>query len=198
MKHYGIGELRQNIEEVGFLPIDKMVFTEIEGRPKEYYCLEGNRRLAAIKWLLEDYESGEVSIRPEILDSVKELEIYVLEEAKDVHRAQEIIQGIRHMSGVRDWRPYQKAKVINELISEGRTVSEIAKMFGTNSQTVMRYYRAFLACQEFRGDETYGQHWNVELFRMFDDVMRRPRLRNDWLGWDESSRIFKRDSYSPE
>ena len=191
MKHYGIRELMQNIEEVGFLPIDKMVFAEIEDKPNEYYSLEGNRRLAAIKWLLEDQEAGEVDIRPEVIDSIKELEIYVLEESKDVQKAQEIIQGIRHMSGVRDWRPYQKAKVINDLISEGKTASEIARMFGTNSQTVMRYYRAFLACEKFREDETYGQHWNVELFRMFDDVMRRPRLRNDWLGWDVESKTFK-------
>jgi hypothetical protein len=191
MKNYGIKELRDNIEEVGFLPIDKMVFAEIEGCPNEYYCLEGNRRLAAIKWLLEDQEAGEVDIGIDILPSIKKIDVYVLEEARDINKAQEIIQGIRHMSGVRDWRPYQKAKVINELISEGKTSSEIGRMFGTNSQTVMRYYRAFLACEEFRKDSIYGQHWSVELFRMFDDVMRRPRLRNDWLGWDEESGSFK-------
>jgi hypothetical protein len=55
----------------------------------------------------------------------------------------------------------------------------------------MRYYRAFLAFETFKEDETYGQYWNVEMFRMFDDVMRRPRLRNDWLGWSEETKSFK-------
>ncbi|MBI4303720.1 MAG: hypothetical protein HY665_05235 [Chloroflexi bacterium] len=191
MKNYGIGDLRDNIAEVGFLPIDKMVFAEIEGRPNEYYALEGNRRLAAVKWLLDDHEAGEVVLRPEILDSLKSLEVYVLVDVKDLQRAQEIIQGIRHMSGIRDWRPYQKAKVYAGLISEGETADKIGRMFGTNTQTVMRYYRAFLAFEEFKNDDTYGQYWDVELFRMFDDVMRRPRLRVDWLGWDETQRKFK-------
>lgn len=191
MKNYGIEDLKNNIEEVGFLPIDKMVFAKIEGRPNEYYAMEGNRRLAAIKWLLQDYEAEGVALRPEVLDSIKNLEVYILVGASDLERAQNFIQGIRHMSGVRDWRPYQKAKVYNELLSEGKTANEIAKMFGTNTQTVMRFYRAFLACQEFQNDDTYGQYWDIELFRMFDDVMRRPRLRNDWLGWDEDLKKFK-------
>lgn len=191
MKKYGLKDLRDNIEEVGFLPIDKMVFTEIEGKLNEYYALEGNRRLAAIKWLLEDHEAGEVVLKQEILNTLKELEIYVLTDVEDSQRAQNIIQGIRHMSGIRDWRPYQKAKVYNELILEGKMAGEIARMFGTNAPMVMRYYKAFLACREFQNDETYGQHWDVELFRMFDDVMRRPRLRSDWLGWDESTGKFK-------
>lgn len=191
MKNYGIGDLRDNIEEVGFLPIDKMVFAEIDGKPNEYYAIEGNRRLAAIKWLLQEHEAEGVILRPEILDSVKNLEVYILVDADDLQRAQNFIQGIRHMAGVRDWRPYQKAKVYNELILEGKTANEIARMFGTNAQTVMRYYRGFLACQEFRDDDTYGQYWDVELFRMFDEVMRRPRLRKDWLGWDENERKFK-------
>jgi hypothetical protein len=191
MKNYGIEDLRNNIEEVGFLPIDKMVVAEIEGSPDEYYAIEGNRRLAAIKWLLQDHEAEGLALRPEILESIKNLEVYVLVDASDLERSQNFIQGIRHMSGVRDWRPYQKAKVYNELISEGKAANEIAKMFGTNTPTVMRYYRAFLACQEFQSDDTYGQHWDVELFRMFDDVMRRPRLRNDWLGWDEDLKKFK-------
>ncbi len=190
MENYGIKELKQNIEQVGFLPIDKMVFAQIEDWSNEYYCLEGNRRLAAIKWLLEDYDLGEVEIKPGILKTIKLLHVYILKESKDFKKAQEIIQGIRHMSGVRDWRPYQKAKVINGLISEGKEKQEIAKMFGTNSQTVMRYYRAFLACQDFINNENYGQFWNMELFRMFDDVMKRPRLRNEWLGWDDASKTF--------
>ncbi len=191
MRNYGIEDLRDNIEEVGFLPIDKMVFAEIEGSPNEYYAIEGNRRLAAIKWLLQEREAEGVVLRPEILDSIKNLEVYILVDASDLQRAQNLLQGIRHMAGVRDWRPYQKAKVYDELISEGKTPSEIGRMFGTNAQNVMRYYRGFLACQEFQSDDIYAQYWEVELFRMFDEVMRRPRLRMDWLGWDENERKFK-------
>jgi hypothetical protein len=191
MKKYGIKELRENIEEVGFLPIDKMVFAEIEGKPNEYFAIEGNRRLAAIKWLLNEYEAGEVTVKPEILATVEEIEVYILEQVSDLRRTQNLLQGIRHMSGIRDWRPYQKAKLVDQLMSEGKTPSEIARMFGTSTQTVMRLYRTFLVFEEFRNDETYGEHWNAELFRMFDDVMRRPRLRNDWLGWDEEQRKFK-------
>jgi hypothetical protein len=191
MKGYGLLELKKNIQAVGFLPIDKMVFVEISGMPNEYYCLEGNRRLAAIKWLLEDQEAGEVEISAEIQDSLKELEVYVLEEVTDAQKAQQLIQGIRHMSGVRDWRPYQKAKVINGLITEGKTATEIGDLFGMTSTAVMRYYRAFLACETFISNDIFGQYWNIDLFRMFDDVMRRPRLRDDWLGWDEKEKVFK-------
>jgi hypothetical protein len=147
--------------------------------------------LAAIKWLLEDYEAGEANVDEQIIKGLKKLEVYVFEDSESTEKVQEIIQGIRHMSGIRDWRPYQKAKVINRLVAEGKTAGEIAKMFGTNSQTVMRFYRTFQACQEFQSDETYGQYWNVEMFRMFEDVIKRPRLRNDWLGWDEHSLKFK-------
>jgi len=190
MQNYGLNDLKANIEEVGFLPIDKMVFAEIAGLPDEYYCLEGNRRLACLRLIMQDCEAGEIDLRNDVIDSIATIEIYVLKEKDRADRAKNIIQGVRHMSGVKDWRPYQKAKLIDELIKDGKPLGEIAKMFGTNTQTVKRYFRGFCAFEQFRDDDTYGEFWHPELFRMFDDVIRRPRLRDEWLGWDEEKKQF--------
>jgi len=192
MKKYSIKELRENIEEVGFLPMDKMVFAEIKQHKNKFYCLEGNRRLAAIKWLLKDYQDGEASdVKEDIINKLQKLEVYILINAPDFRRAQHIIQGVRHMSGIKDWRPYQKAEVIFELINNGKKPNEISKMFGTNPQGVMKYYRSYLACQGYINDENYGQYWDIEMFRMFYDIIGRPRLRIDWLDWDEETKVFK-------
>ena len=64
MKDFGLIELRDNIRSVGYLPMDRIVIREwignktINNEKPKYVVIEGNRRVAALQWLIELHDKG--------------------------------------------------------------------------------------------------------------------------------------------
>jgi hypothetical protein len=70
-----------------------------------YVVIEGNRRLAAIKSLLEDHKNGEADLTEVVQASIREIPVLVIDEpelAKREHFAR-VLQGVRHLSSIRPW-----------------------------------------------------------------------------------------------
>ena len=106
--------LIKSILRIGFLPIDRVVVRL--WKDGKYVVVEGNRRIAAIKKILKDYERGRISLREDVLNSIKEIEVLVIDEEKrNIPVLQNLIQGIRHVQGVKGWGPYERAMMIKEL-----------------------------------------------------------------------------------
>jgi hypothetical protein len=63
MKEFDVSELRDNMKAVGFLPMDRIVIREWAGNKSSkenplYVVIEGNRRVTALKWLMELNDKG--------------------------------------------------------------------------------------------------------------------------------------------
>ena len=72
IRSHDVEKLRKNMEINGFLPIDQVIVRQL--KPKKYVVLEGNRRIAAAKQIIEIEQDG-VDINPECdeFDSVNKL-----------------------------------------------------------------------------------------------------------------------------
>lgn len=192
---YGIRELANSILRNGFLPLDRIVVAEIPENPGSYVVVEGNRRLAALRTVREQIHSGEVEaddLSEEYLttldESIAEIDCLVYT-GSDTDIAW-ILQGIRHLSGIRDWSPAQKAElVVKEIDEGGLKYRAVGEMLGMTAQQVGKYYRAFKALEQMRNHPDFGDRYDKSLFTLFDEAYSKIALRT-WLGWDDSRAEF--------
>src|SRR5665213_2252643 len=57
-RSFDLVQLKDSISTNGFVPLEQIVVTSYPADATKYVVVEGNRRVAAIKWLLEDNAAG--------------------------------------------------------------------------------------------------------------------------------------------
>ena len=105
---FEVTQLKDSIRTIGFLTVDRLVVIPLSD--SKYIVIEGNRRSGAIKSLLEDHKNGEADLTEEVQTSLRDIAVLVIDEpeiAKREHFAR-VLQGVRHLSGIRPWGPYQQ------------------------------------------------------------------------------------------
>lgn len=187
VKKYGANEIVESILSVGFLPIDYIVLEKIDER---YIVVEGNRRIAAIKTILGDFNRKEIQISDEILNGLVTIEALSIKKSGDIDKKKWILQGIRHVSGVRGWGPYQQAKLISELHDRHKmTFKEIGRTIGVHYNRVSTMLRAYYALEQMKSDENYKEFASADLFSHFEQAYIKTSIR-DWLSWDDTRKEY--------
>lgn len=191
---FELSSLKDSILTNGFVPLEQIVvekFDEIDGQP-QYLVIEGNRRAAAVKTLLKDFNEGTVEISPNVLLTLKQLPVIEIVGTDDERKEyQQTLMAIRHIAGIREWGPYQQAKLVVELYEGGgKTFGSVAQQIGISSREVARRYRASKALQQMEDDDEFGEFANPRLYAFFHEAVSQPKVR-DWLK-------FSDDSYSAE
>lgn len=194
---YGIEELHNSILRNGFLPLDRIVVRPLHDRENGYVVVEGNRRLAAIKLLRERIRDGliiEENISEEYLSNLlaqtEELSVLVYSgsHSSDISW---IFQGIRHIGGVRQWEPAQRAKLIADQYETGSySFTETGQKFGLSARSVGRLYRSYKALEQMRSDDEYGSQARNDYFSLFEEAYRNSNVRK-WLDWSETEFCFQ-------
>lgn len=184
----GLVQLKKSFLTNGFLPVERLVVRPYNVEGDKYLVLEGNRRLAALRWIAEDHEAG-VAVPPEILASLSAIPVVVVESNDDA-AFYESLMGVRHVSGIKQWGGYQRAKLVYTLKETHHLgSSEVADRLGMSAHEVNRRFRAFKALQQMRDDEGFGAFANPDMYPIFHEAVSLPVVR-EWLGWDETSGLF--------
>jgi ParB-like chromosome segregation protein Spo0J len=190
-----IHELADNIMRNGFLTLDRVVVRELAGVSGSYVVVEGNRRIAALKKLrdaIEDDLIDEENISDEYLErfriSTDEIEVLVYNGSE--HDIAWLLQGIRHISGIKAWKPAQRARLVAQQIDNGLSITAAGQKFGLSPQRAGRYYRAYKALEQMRSDEDFQSKAKNEYFTLFDEAYGNTTIRK-WLNWDETLNTFK-------
>lgn len=190
---FDVRELRDTIKTIGFLPMDRMVVRQwrgdTEGEPLRYVVIEGNRRLAAIRWLLDLHESGKETLDESQLTNLAKLECLLLDDRVAPEAAALILPGLRHVSGIKEWGPYQKARAVYVLRETGMSPQEVAQSLGLSTRAANSAYRCYQALERMKSDEEYGEFAEPKLYSYFEELLRKRNLK-DWLAWDEEEGAF--------
>lgn len=191
--------LRASIEQSGLLPIDRVVVrpTSLKTPDGEelFIVVEGNRRIAACKTLLEQHRVAEKSLSPEVLATIENPTVLVLDEpeAEKARLQQWVIQGVRHISGLKQWGAYQSARTIEAMISQlGYSEQEVAGALSISVQRVRRSLRVLAGLRQMSESEDYGEYSGPSFYTYFDEVLKRPAVRQ-WLGWSDQTNQFEQD-----
>ena len=130
--HYA-SELVDSLLENGFIDYEPLVVKRKNGR---FAVVEGNRRLAAIR---------EIRAHPERYEGRKSdldrIPVLVFPERPDPQFANEmrVYLGVRHLFGLRQWRPISKAKFLDRESKSSGGLDRVIKEVGLTKQQVRRF-----------------------------------------------------------
>ena len=149
MRNWVLDELAVSYLESGFWTHEALLVTqeELDGESR-LVVVEGNRRLAALKYLYAAVEKKDVPSKWKSL--VEGLEVpntlfdripYIL---VDSRQEIEAFLGFRHVTGIKEWNAEEKAQYIAQLIDkEGMTYRQVMRKIGSNTPTVCRNYISY-------------------------------------------------------
>jgi len=148
MKDWTLDELAVSFLQSGFWPQEALVVV----REKLYgkmvpVVIEGNRRLAALRYLRDAIEGRPASRKwadiaqakqppPRLFEWIPYIEVGSRNEV-------EAFLGFRHVTGIMEWRPAEKAQFIGRLVEEGFSYEEVMRKIGSKTPTVRQNYIAY-------------------------------------------------------
>lgn len=154
--------------------------------------VEGNRRLAALKlmlkairkeidpprWLRDRLEDSNFDEKHELFTAVPYL---IADSRADISA----YLGFRHVTGIKEWPPTEKAEFITKLIEEhGLSYREVAKQIGSRTDTVRQNYVAFKILLQLEATLDKDEWVEVEdKFSVLFLSLRSPGVR-DFIGLD--------------
>lgn len=142
-------------KEYSELKEDKQYKTFLENPNTKFTVVEGNRRISAIKILLfaENMKLVNETRWPELPSDAKE----DLENIPAIiySTRKEIIPylGIRHISGIKKWDSYAKARYIANMVNEGYSIEEVKKSVGDRGVSVIKSYVCYKVIELMEEEE---------------------------------------------
>lgn len=169
LRNGNILELMKSIAETGYSNAEPLLVVYDENDNK-YTVVEGNRRLTALK-LLKSPELAKVR-----KDSVREIVAeakFIPEEVPVIiyDKREDILDylGYRHITGVKDWGPLEKARYLEQLYyihngeqNKGTIYSKLAKMIGSKVNYVYKLHQALKLYDKANDEAYYGAEISEE------------------------------------
>jgi hypothetical protein len=209
MSNWTLDELIDSFARAGgFWTQDALIVTAEtvgEGEEQTFLVIEGNRRIAALK-LLYAARSGEIEpprwlaerleeFRPSLDDDMFTSLPVLLAETRDDVAA---YLGFRHVTGIKQWRPVEKAEFIVNLVDQhGHTYRDVAREIGSRSDTVRQHYIAFKMLLQMEALEDFDWSEVEDRFSLLFLSIRSEGTR-DFLGVELSGQRPARAEPIPE
>lgn len=149
MSNWSLDEIAISFLESGFWPHEAVLcIPELYQGEQKLVVVEGNRRLAALKMLERAYQGKPFSTRwanlvanvetPQNLFS--HIPYIELADRKEV----DAFLGFRHVTGIKEWAPAEKAEFITYLINDrGHSYIDVMRRIGSKTETVRRNYISY-------------------------------------------------------
>ncbi len=160
-----VDELAMSIAASGYFDYEPLFVAE-EGR--KLVVIEGNRRLAAVKLLLD--EESRKTLRATDLPPITPSRARQLAELPVIRTTRKDAWqylGFKHVNGPAKWDSYAKAQYIAQVRDEFEIpLDEIAEQIGDKHRTVQRLYRALMVVEQaetkgvFRRDNRHKGHFS--------------------------------------
>jgi hypothetical protein len=160
MRDWELEELAVSFIESGFWPQEALLVVEekLYGESKaRHVVVEGNRRLAALTYLQAAIKGNPATEKWREIAKQKKVPADLFEKAPyliaDTRKEISAYLGFRHVSGIKEWDPPEKAAFIAKMIDEEKlTYEQVMRRIGSKTEPVRRNYisyRIFLQMKEF-------------------------------------------------
>ncbi|MEY2881839.1 MAG: hypothetical protein RLZZ15_4219, partial [Verrucomicrobiota bacterium] len=149
MEDWTLDELATSFVENGYWPQEALIVIEdtLQGK-KRLVVVEGNRRLASLKLLHEAAAGRPRSPKWKELSAGLKTSATLFSKIPYLraNNREEVdaFLGFRHVTGIKEWRPAEKAEFITKLIEKrGMTYDEVRKRIGSKTPAVRRNYISY-------------------------------------------------------
>lgn len=181
-KNQHIQDLIESFKSNNYLPVDQIQVRSLgEG---SYVVVEGNRRVATLKYLQQEYETKDVdlgALDPTIFSNVP---VVLYADGDEIHHL--TLMALKHISGNKKWGEWNQAKLLETMHTEyGISEDEICRRIGISKVELRRSLRALAFLQQYLASD-YGDQFSESKFPIFREVARNASLK-EWLDWDDST-----------
>jgi hypothetical protein len=181
-KNQYIQDLIDSFKANGYLPVDQIQVRELPNNG--YVVVEGNRRIAALKYLEREYEQRGIDLGrldPAIFSRVP---VVLYNDADEMHHL--TLMALKHISGNRKWGEWNQAKLLEKMHSTYRLdEDDICRRVGISKVELRRSLRALSLVEQYQASD-YGDQFNESKFPTFREAVRNSSLKS-WLGWDDNA-----------
>jgi len=190
-----------------------LVLPEKKGKTEIFTVIEGNRRITALlklrdiignpslattkKWrdIAELAEQDHVNTSNELFNAIPFLRI---NERKDVDE----FLGFRHVTGIEQWQPAEKAAYIAKLIDErGMTYVEVMRKIGSKTTAVRQHYIAYRLMEQMKQQDVLPDEGVQNRFSVMYLSLRtlgvQKRLGLEMTGLPQRNKVPVQKKYLP-
>lgn len=189
MRGHSLEELGTSFLESGFWIQEALlcVTEPIEGVPS-LIVVEGNRRLAALMLLKQAFDGQPISpswariVQDSNIphDLFNHIPVLVMPDRQSV----DIYLGYRHVTGIKEWDPAEKAEYISYLIDQrGLSYQEVMRKIGSKTEAVRRNYIAYRLYRQSGDTENIDETAILEKFSVLFLALRTAGVQS-FLGVD--------------
>ena len=183
-----VQDLIASIRENGWLDVDSILVRRREtGR---FLVIEGNRRVAALKYLQRRHEEGALDLGK--LDSGLFSRIPVVLYGDVDERQHMVMMGLHHISGKRRWPAVNRALAMRQLYEKsGHDSDAVCNALGVSKREFNLSMRTLALVDAYKAGD-YGDQFKSDQYNLFREVLKSPAIR-DWMGWDEAAGAAARE-----
>lgn len=146
-QHMAVDELAMSIAASGYFEYEPLFVIPHQSK---FHVIEGNRRLAAVKLLLDESERKRLRATdlPKI-SAERAAELTRLPVIKTTRKNAWQYLGFKHVNGPAKWDSYAKAQYVASVHRDYKIpLADIARQIGDKHWTVQRFYRALMVLQQ--------------------------------------------------
>ena len=123
-----------------------------------YLVIEGNRRLAAVKLLVNPALRQRVKAKLPAIDAASAAKLAKLPVIVTTREESWRYLGFKHVNGPATWGSYAKAQYIAHVHNKyGVELSDIADQIGDNNSTVLRMYRGLMIVEQAEKEKVFAR-----------------------------------------
>ncbi len=145
----GVEEIVLSIKASGFFTNEPLIVLNEQGKN---IVIEGNRRLAAIKCIIDptiaDFigiNKNSLTVTKEVRDSLDQIPVIFVNDRKDAWK----FIGFKHINGPAKWGSYAKAQYVAQIKNEFHIpLEEIASQIGDTHRTVQKLYQGLQVIEQ--------------------------------------------------
>lgn len=180
----GISDLHFSYIENGYLLVDTIQVIPLKG--DKYKVLDGNRRIATLKYLYKKFnEYGYYigKLNPQIFSAVP----VVVNVQKD-EMNYDVLMGLKHIFGLRKWSLMNLTYLISTFKEKyNKRDIDLYKSLGLSPQE-QKYHLITLYFIDKYKESDYGKFYKTTLYSLFNKISRFTNIKR-WLGWSDDDLV---------
>jgi hypothetical protein len=154
LKAESLDELVGSFALNGYFSEEPVVIVPSELTKARFTVVEGNRRTATLKLLLDPELRRRLGLTdwpqlaPEQLGRLESIPTVLY-----ATRAQVLAYlGFRHITGIKRWEPFQRSRYVAHLFESGQSLENIEESIGDIANTARRLYRSYVVFQQIANE----------------------------------------------
>lgn len=207
LERFAIDEIAESICSAGFLPLDPFIG---HSKGSETRILEGNRRLATIKLLLQaeltppryskPWDAFRKRVSRDSIERMRKIPVSVYRDRRDANLLAYV--GYRHVNGVLSWEAEEKAAFIAQLL-EDRSIhwsyKDVASKIGSKAATVEKDYIAHRLTVQATENDVPGADRMRSSFGVLKRALQSPGIPKFLrIGFPHDPKKSRRPSTAPK